>query len=164
MLKLYINSIPDNIKCINDVEKGFASINLKCTDKEKELVSRIENGTLIDSMSFIDRFGYKLYTTELSTGCKAALCALNYKDSVINLVECGLNARDAIISLCNVGSVLIDSNSATISNKYVDKDTLDVSIGDYRFTDIDRLNTYIFEEYPFNPDINKKGIEVISHD
>ena len=164
MIRIYLDSISDNINFINDVEKGFASVKLKCTDKEQELVSKIESGKLIDFTSFIDRFGYKLYLSELSTGCKASLCVLNYSDSVINLVECGLNARDTIISLCDVGAVLIDTNSATISNKYVKDNKISVQVDNYVFSDINRLNTYIFEEYPFKPDLSSKGIMCIGDD
>ncbi len=161
MLRLYLDDIPSNIKFIDDVEKKFASLFLKCTDKEKEIVSKIEQGELIDSISFIDRFGYKLYTSELSTGCKAALCVLNCPDCVINLVECGLNARDAIISLCDEGAVLFETNSATISNKYVEEVSICVQVNEYVFNSIDRLNCYIFNEYPFEPDLNVLGIKFV---
>ena len=159
MLRLYLDEIPDNLNVINDVEKQFALFHLQCTDKEKELVQKIEQGNLINSTSFIDRFGYKLYLSELSTGCKAALCVLNSKDSVINLTECGLNARDIIISLCDTGAVLIDTNSATISNIYSQEQNICVQVDHYLFTNVDRLNQYIFNERYFEPDLNIPGIE-----
>lgn len=158
MLRIYLNDEINDSIIVNDVEKQFASITLKCTDKERELVKKIEQGSLVDSTAFIDRFGFKLYLSELSTGCKAALCTLNFQDSIIDLVECGLNARDIIISCCDKGSVLIDINSATIANTWQDSFSC-VRVNDYVFTSINRLNTYLFSEYPFDPDLTIKGIE-----
>lgn len=160
MLKIYLDEVPVNSNIVNDVEKQFAELNLKCTEKEIELVKRIEQGKLLDSTSFIDRFGYKLYLSELSTGCKAALCVLNFKDRIINLAECGLNARDVIISLCDSGSILIDSNSATISTLY-NANPVNVCVGNYLFTSVERLNEYIFNEFPFEPDLSIDGIKQI---
>ena len=150
MLNIYVDTVPTGLDFIDDVEKGFASLTLSCTDKEKELVNILEGGTLLDSTSFIDRFGYKLYLSELSTGCKAGLCVLNYRDSVINLVECSLNARDIIISLCDSGSVLFDINSATISNQYLGNNKINVKVGKYNFTNLSDLNDYLFNVYPFD--------------
>ncbi len=149
MLNIYIDTTPPGLNFINDVEKGFASLTLSCTDKEKELVKKLEGGTLVDANSFIDRFGYKLYLSELSTGCKSGLCVLNYKDSVINLAECGLNARDIIISLCDSGNILFDINSATISNQFLSNREINVKVGEYIFTDLNELNDYLFNVYPF---------------
>lgn len=163
MLRVYLDleDIPDNVKVVRDVEKEFASLILKGTEKEKELVRIIEKGELLDSTAFIDRFGYKLYLSELSTGCKAALCVLNSADKVICLDECGLNARDAIILLCGVGAILFDNNSVTISNKYLKDSGVNVQIDKYVFTDIDRLNDYIFNVYPFDFDADGKGVEML---
>lgn len=155
MLRLFLDEIPNNIEVIRDVERGFASLRLKCTDEEKHLVELIDKGTLIDNTSFIDRYGYKLYLSELSTGCKAALCVLN-TDSIVDLVECGLNARDIIVSLCSKGSVLYNNNSATISNSYIDEG-IKVRVGDFVFYSIDRLNEYLYDEYPYPP---QKGKDV----
>lgn len=163
MLKIYLDleDIPDNVSVVNDVEKEFASLVLECTDKEKELVRIIEKGELLDSTAFIDRFGYKLYLSELSTGCKAALCVLNSIDKVICLDECGLNARDAIVLLCDAGAILFDNNSITISNKYLKDSSINVQAGKYVFTDIDRLNDYIFDVYPFEFDAGVRGVSVL---
>lgn len=163
MLKIYLDlqDIPDTVKVVQDVEKEFASLVLKCTDKEKKLVRIIEKGELIDSTAFIDRFGYKLYLSELSTGCKAALCVLNSTDKVICLDECGLNARDAIILLCDTGAILFDNNSITISNRHLKDSGIHVQTDKYVFTDIDRLNDYIFSVYPFDFDTSVSGVSVL---
>lgn len=156
MLRIYLDKVPDSLQCnlVNDVEKQFAGIHLACTDKEKRFVKEIEKGTLIDSYSYIDRFGYKLYTSELSTGCKAALCVLNFPDKIINLAECGLNARDCIVSFCDLGAVLMDSNTITFSEQYTDE-KISAAVDEYVFMSIDKLNKYIFNERPFEPDMSE---------
>ena len=43
---------------------------LQVFDAEK--VKAVDSGDMIDDMTFTDRFGVKLYLSELSTGCKPA--------------------------------------------------------------------------------------------
>ena len=154
-LNLYLE---EQIDMVNDIEKEFSTLKLKCTDKEKLVVELIEKGKLIDGYSFIDRFGYKLYTSELSTGCKAALCVINNVEKIFNLVECGLNARDTIISTCKEGNVFVDYNDVTFVKYGKDKE-IDVQLDNYIFTDMDRLNTYLRNERPFEPDMRKGGVK-----
>ena len=154
-LNLYLE---EQEEMVNDIEKEFSSLKLKCTDKEKQIVELIEQGELIDDHSFIDRYGYKLYTSELSTGCKAALCVVNNTSAILNLVECGLNARDVIISICNEGRVYIDYNNVTFV-AYGEGKEIDVKLDGYLFTDLDRLNTYLQDERPFKPDVRKGGVK-----
>ena len=54
-------------------------------------IRQIEKGTYNDEYSFIDRFGYKLYNTELRMGCRAVLCVMNCPDVIIDLIECVMN-------------------------------------------------------------------------
>ena len=154
-LKLYLE---EQNNMVNDNEKEFSSLKIKCTEKEKKIVELIEKGKLIDEHSFLDRYGYKLYVSELSTGCKAALCVINNAKKIYNLIECGLNARDVIVSLCKEGNVFVDYNDVTFV-KYGDDDKIDVQLDDYVFTDMNRLNVYIEDERPFEPDMRKGGIE-----
>ena len=161
MLNLYIK--PDNgiisskKEVVADVEKEFKQLKLSGTDVEKMLIEKIEKGTYIDSISFTDRFGYKLYLDNLSNGCKAALCVVNRPDKIIDLVECGHNARDIIISLLREGNVLIEDSSITFSSMY--GQNIDVRVDNYRFSSIDRLNKYVFDERPYGADLNTEGIE-----
>lgn len=99
--------VPTGVKIINDAEAAFTSVDFDVTQEMQTLVQEIEGGTLLDRFSFLDRFGYKLPTALLSTGCKTALlvCA---SDSAVDLKECGWNARDAILSFCREGSVVMD--------------------------------------------------------
>lgn len=161
MLNLYIK--PDNRvissekEVVADVEKEFKQLKLQGTDVEKMLIEKIEKGTYLDSISFIDRFGYKLYLDNLSTGCKAALCVVNRLDKIIDLAECGHNARDIIISLLMEGNVLMEDSSVTFSSIY--GQNVDVRVDNYRFSNIDRLNKYVFDERPYGADLNTEGIE-----
>ena len=150
MLKIIINENNNKLlaNIVNDVEKEFKQIQIFGSDLDKILIEKIEKGTYLDKNSFIDRFGYKQYLNNISTGCKAALCVANIPEKIINLVECGNNARDAIISLIKDGNILIENNSITISNEF--GSSIDVIIDNKRFKDLDMLNRYIFSERELN--------------
>lgn len=159
MLTIFVDTVEDN-NVVRDVEEQFAKIKLTGSQIERELISKIERATYNDEYSFIDRFGFKLYNTELSTGCKAALCVVNCPELIIDLIECGMNARDLIIGLCKDGKILIQENGVSIM-KHVDA-PIDVKIDNYRITDVDRLNKYIFSERPFTPDLNSEDIKCLN--
>lgn len=108
MLKLCIAESNSFKTPITDIEALFKQIRIKGTEEEKAVIAKIEQGKYNDDNSFIDRFGYKLYLSELSTGCKAALCVINKPDIQINLIECGINALDVILSTCKKGSIIIE--------------------------------------------------------
>lgn len=159
MLTLYVDTINDSdLEIIHDVEKAFTQIRLTGTDVEKELIQLIDKGSYNDSNSFIDRWGYKLYLSELSTGCKAALCVISNPDKLVDLIECGNNARDIIISRCKTGNVLMYDNGITF-RKY--SDNIQVVLDEYLITTVDRLNYYMFNERPFKPDLTMGGIKCI---
>ena len=161
MLTIYVDDVRDDKKAvIRDVERLFAQIKPEGTSIDKKLISYIEQGKYNDKNSFIDRFGFKLHLSELSTGCKAALCVANCPDKIIDLIECGNNARDIIISLCKDGKVLIRDNGITFKSY---SNSVCVRVDDYVITDIDRLNKYVFDERPFEPDMNVEGIEYVQH-
>ena len=108
--------IPEGIEIIEDVNVEFLKAVIRGTDEENFLVKGIEQGALIsgDGSAYIDRFGFKLRIDEMSSGCKAALCVVNYPYKVVNLKECGLNARDCIISHCKSGYALVRDFGVTI--------------------------------------------------
>lgn len=161
MLEIYFDDEivdTDKDKLILDVEEAFDRTQLKLTDVEKAVVKLIDQGELLDGISFIDRFGYKLYTSELSTGCKAALVVINNTDKIVSLAECGFNARDIIINLCKDGKVMIRYSTITI-NEY-SKD-INIKLDKYKFTSVNRLNYYIQDERPYEPDMSYGGIEYV---
>lgn len=159
MLKVYLEeeSIDKEKELIMDVEQGFKKLKLKGTPLDKKIIDKIDKAKWNDNHSFIDRYGFKLYMSELSTGCKAALLVSNRTDAVVNLRECGLNALDIIISLCKKGNVLVADNGITFEDLF--GCPIHVRLDQYEFTTIDRLNEYIQDERPFEPDMRKEGIK-----
>lgn len=159
VLTIYLekDAVDKKKELIIDVEQGFKSIKLKGTDLDKKIINEIDQAKWNDSHSFIDRFDYKLYMSELSTGCKAALLVSNKPEAVINIRECGLNARDTIVSLCKNGNVLAVDNGITFVD--LSDGEIHVKLDQYEFTTIDRLNEYIQNERPFEPNMEKKGIK-----
>ena len=155
MLKIFIDEIPSKENIVIDLEKQFDSIEIKGNELDKELIKEIDQGEYIDNTTFVDRFGNRLYMSELSTGCKAALCVANSTDEIIDLKECGLNARDTIICACTNGAVIIHNEAITIQDKF--NALINVEIDGYRITSVERLNRYIQSERPFKPE---KGSDI----
>lgn len=100
--------IPKGKNLIQDPESAFTTIKIRADSTDAKLVEAIEAGKLIDSRTFVDRFGVTLYTTFLSTGCKAALL-VNNTDAVVGLGGCGFNAISAIFSFCRNGSIALET-------------------------------------------------------
>lgn len=146
MLYLFLDNVPDFAMVANDVEKEFSSLKIPCNAETIAAVKMIDNGELIDSNTFVDRFGYRLYSSELSTGCKAAICVL-ISEKIINIAECGLNARDYIITKCLHGSVVMNTNSATISSNYCRDQQINVCVDNKIFTNLNDLNDYISNQF-----------------
>lgn len=135
---------PDN-NTIMDVEDEFLRLKLKCSDDEKKVVSLIEGGKLLDGKSYIDRFGFKMQTTNLSTGSKAALCVINNPDKIVNTDECGLNAIAGIITVCRVGTIVM--RDVQIKLPYFDgHDEIDVCCMGKHFTSFEDFNEWYDNE------------------
>ena len=81
---------------LEDIEIADAKPEIVVNDAVKNIIKAVDVGNMIDESTFEDRFGVRLYLSELSTGCKAAICVALMPDQMIDLQECGLNARDAI--------------------------------------------------------------------
>lgn len=158
MLKLSIADSNEYEILKTDIESLFKQIRIKGTPEEKEVISKIEQGRYNDDSSFIDRFGYKLYLSELSTGCKAALCVLNKPDLQINLIECGINALDVILTTCKNGLIVMRDRGVTIKD-YSEDGKIEVELDGYLFTTVKRLNYYLFDERPSEPDFSVEGIQ-----
>lgn len=47
-------------------------------------------------------------------------------------------------------------------NDYSDDGNIEVELDDYVFTTVDRLNHYIFNERPFEPDLSIGGVKHVS--
>ena len=99
-------SVPSGKSLIQDPDAAFLQIRVSVDSTDTALVKAIDEGQLIDSRTFVDRFGVTLYTSCLSTGCKAALL-VNNTDNVVDLRECGINAISAIFSFCRNGNLAL---------------------------------------------------------
>lgn len=145
MLKLYDveDFNPVGFDVVRDVEDAFAPLRLVNDEVTKSLLREIEQAEYLSESKVIDRFGMPLYISELSSGCKAALCVQYLPDKVIDLVECGLNARDAIISFCKQGSILFYSNCTNINGYGKEDLEIDVCIKGKKFRRIEDLNDFI---------------------
>lgn len=144
-IKIDIDNSIDKSNCINDVEEQFEHIRITGTESERKAIELLEQGQYLDEYSFIDRFGYKLPITNLSTGCKTILCVLNTPDKWINTIACGLNAVSILISLCKDGKIIVNDFQVTFMTFGLNKD-IDVEINGHRFYDYDELNDYIENE------------------
>lgn len=151
MLNLYIEGYDhvDTNSLIQDCEKAFSSmgVNLINNEETQKILKNIEEAEYCDRASFIDRFGYRVRSKYLSTGCKAALLALYYSEKIISLRECGRNARDAILTYVKNGNVMIHPESLNLDIGSDDDDeVVEVKYRDKIFNDLYKLNEYIFEE------------------
>lgn len=145
-LTIYIKGENDGniqLPIARDVELQFLKTRLKKDHYTVKALKEIEQATYNDEHSFIDRFGFKLYNKNMSTGCKAALCVHEFLSTVINTAECGTNVLEFIIANCADGYILM-SREAMIF--YVDGQ-IDVIIDDKHFSDCDSLLEYIHERY-----------------
>lgn len=158
MLNIYLDKYTGNEDVIHDVNEGILMLDIKDNDKNRELIEAIEHGKYNDNLSYIDRYGYKLSIQNMSNGCKAALC-LNNSNAIIDLRECGENAISLIVGIMRKGSIIMPLRQRDLSALYGDE--IDASIGEYRFSSMKRLNYYLSDEYPFNPDMSIGGIEYV---
>lgn len=106
-------------------------------------MKEIEKATYNDEFSFIDRFGFKLYTDNMSTGCKAAICVNAFPDVVVDTIECGTNVLEFMIANCNDGHILMSREAMVFSIQC----EIDVIIDDRHFDECNDLLEYIHERY-----------------
>jgi len=104
-----------------DIDAAFSKLGITVTESVKNIVKAVDSGTLINGSTFEDRFGVRLYLSELSTGCKAAICVLMMPDCIVDLQECGLNARDAVFNHCEDGKILLHDFGVTIVDEHIRK-------------------------------------------
>ena len=135
----------DNEGVLTDIEEEFTKLEFRGTALNSIFLKEIEQGKYKDSTHFIDRFGDKLSTNFMSTGCKAAVIVAESHDKEIDITEAGLNARDCIIRHVKNGKIAIVYPGATISYDEDEPgyDTIDVGLNGYRFLSLERLNLYL---------------------
>jgi hypothetical protein len=145
MLTVYrygIDKIPAEKKIIHDVEDGFKEQQVEDNEINRELLQYIDLAKYSSKISFIDRFGYKLSTMNLSTGCKTAILVSERPNDIIDTIECGKNAIEGIVAFCRTGSIIIHRfyDIETFGGVV---DTVDVKIGNTHFTSMEDLNRAI---------------------
>lgn len=143
-LTIYVRGEDDSsiqLPIVHDVERQFHKTRLYKNEYNIKALKEIEKATYNDEFSFIDRFGFKLYTNNMSTGCKAAVCVHEFPNIAIDTIECGLNALNFIIANCANGVILVSPESMLFS---IDT-PIDVIIDNRKFIDCVSLNEYLSE-------------------
>ena len=147
-LSIFLREKKDELnkyKIVKDVEANFSKVRLGEHKEDERILSQIEKATIVNCNAFIDRFGFKLDSGFLSTGCKAALEVVRCgEEEIIDLMECGMNARDCIISNCKSGNILISRPECRISD-YTEEDLVDVFVYGKHFTSMRALSQYLEE-------------------
>lgn len=141
MLKLLDNYDGDNI--ITNVEFAFSQLKIVDDPVVKTLMMEIDGAKFVDDVRCIDRFGTDIYVSNLSTGCKAAMCVYLLKDKVIDTIECGVNARDSIIRHCSEGSIIVYDMDVNVTNDTGCNEAISILYHGIQFNDLSTLNKYI---------------------
>lgn len=167
MLNLYFenNSISQeellkqaNLKrIITDIDGEFNKIRLTGSPEEIKAIECIDKGKYHSQTEFVDRWDAINEIGHLSTGCKAMILVSRLKDYLVDISSCGFNARDLIFHTLKNGNILLSDPGITIES--INAPKVNIQLDGYRFTSIDRLNWYIFNERPFTPNMQMEGIE-----
>ena len=165
MLKILVSGIdPIPEDAIMDAEKAFAMSSVRGDEIDRLLIKTIEKGEYLNPYEFIDRFGHKLSTMYMSTGCQSALAVHNRPDLVINCIEAGDNALSEIIKYCERGTIIIPNRKFAFCT--VGKDAVDVLYHGYRYTSFTRFAYYMYDEWPHEPEVfeDDEGVEKLVQD
>lgn len=111
MLNIYVgeDKIPAGSVIVKDNEVGFLDTALGDNEVVRSILKNVEHAVYCDNMSFIDRFGYKLYSDFLSTGTKTLLNAYYQTDKVFYGGEMGTSALQEMLKL-EQGNIYFDSD------------------------------------------------------
>jgi hypothetical protein len=122
---LQVFDAENNQADIIDIDATFSKLSIALNDQIKNIIKAVDLGEMVDDTTFSDRFGVRLYLSELSTGCKAAICVALMPDKIVDLQECGLNARDAIFNYCEDGKILLHDFGVTIIDAHTRKSPIE---------------------------------------
>ncbi len=111
MLNIYVGeqNIPENMVIVRDNESGFLDTVLEDTEIVRSILNNVEHAVYCDEASFIDRFGYKLYSEFLSTSTKTLLNVNYQTDKIFYGGEMGTSALRELLRL-EQGNVYFDSD------------------------------------------------------
>ena len=101
-LSIFLREKKDELnkyKIVKDVEANFSKVRLGEHKEDERILSQIEKATIVNCNAFIDRFGFKLDSGFLSTGCKAALEVVRCgEEEIIDVyVKLSKNVMESII-------------------------------------------------------------------
>lgn len=132
---------PEN-NYIHDVEREFLFLKTLEPVSSEIIIRRIDGGHYLDNKSFIDKYGYKLPITSLSTGSKILLL-VNNTDKVINGIEMGQNAFELLIQSVDGTIYLEDAERFDLPEYF---DIKHIQINGNGFTDIIELEDNLWKE------------------
>lgn len=101
------NVIKRNEKLLRNVEIEFLRLKIEPVVEVTTLIKLIDKGEYIGGSTFKDRLGVTLYLSELSTGCKACICAYYNPTVWFSMEEAGLNAIGAALSVIENAKIAI---------------------------------------------------------
>lgn len=131
---------------ILDVNSSFRDCSFSGTDFCKRVISGIDKGTYLDSKSFIDRLGYKLYSKFLSTTSKALICLDEFPEKVVNFCEAGNDVGSFILEKTEGRIYIPKGRVKYVLNGYMGT-YVDVVIDGKLFKNADDMYWFLEEEY-----------------
>ena len=142
MLKITLVESYDNVPAntVKDCDYVFNTGYIQIDEHALNIVKYIEDALDITPRYFLDRFGFKLYLSNLSTGSKTALL-VNSGYGPVCLAECGFNALDAIINYCH-GHVVLQDPFYSFTD-FGDGGNKEFEINGVRIIGIQNLNEYL---------------------
>lgn len=111
MLNIFVGreKLPETAVVVVDNETGFLDTVLEDTETVRRILKNVEHASYCDETSFIDRFGYKLYSDFLSTSTKTLLNINHQTDKVFYGGEMGTSALIELLRL-KKGNVYFDAD------------------------------------------------------
>lgn len=86
---------------LNDLYFNLNTANEDMTDRDKSIVSLVDNAKLTDDKHIETRYGLGTIRN-LSSGCKTLLNIVKHPDKVISVEECGPNVLNIIFTMDNI--------------------------------------------------------------
>ena len=84
-----------------------------------------------------------------------------FGDNEIDFTSSGQNAIEAAIRNVKHGKMVIPTPGSDMEYDIDNPEQIDVEINGYRFSTIPRLNDYIQEEWPDEPDLTTEFVEKV---
>lgn len=131
---------PDDL--VRDADAYIHKVGISDTDINRYLLEKLEQASYLNISEFIDRYGYKLPLSCLSTGMKILLEVIN-SDKCIYGLELGQNAFELLIQSAN-GTIYFDNVDRFELPEYFNLE--DVSVNGEVFNTILELENALWKE------------------